>query len=316
MFRPSHVILFLIKLFKTIKILRPDIIVCEEPSSLNTQLLVSRLLRIPFIWYIHNENQFVNVNKTILHWSFKYFFKNNLYIISVSNFTLKKNLDRFKEKMNNHWHKIPILPVTSDLKSIFNKNNQQKNILGSRIHLGSIGRLTWHKDYELLIRVFAKLRKQTKKEFYLSIAGIGPMYDKLTELIQELGLEKYVYLAVYIKRKNIPAFLSSLDIYVQSSITEGSPLTIKEAMATSLPILATNVGGIPEMIINKETGILVPHDDQDEFTRALIELVNMDVANREKMGKRAYNYAMNNYSMELLAKKNAAIYNIAIKKNQ
>ena len=49
---------------------------------------------------------------------------------------------------------------------------------------------------------------------------------------------------------------------------------------------------------------------------ALIELVNMDVANREKMGERAYNYAMNNYSMALLAKKTAAIYNIAIKKNQ
>ena len=107
-----------------------------------------------------------------------------------------------------------------------------------------------------------------------------------------------------------------LDIYVQSSSSEGSPLTIKEAMAASLPIISTKVGGVPEMIIDGETGILVPHDDQEKFVYALIELINMDVENREKMGKKAYSYAMKNYSMESLAKKNAAIYENQCRKSK
>ena len=76
----------------------------------------------------------------------------------------------------------------------------------------------------------------------------------------------------------------------------------------SLPILSTKVGGVPEMIINGETGILVSHDDQAEFVNALIELINMDDSQRMEIGKNAYNYAMENYSMELLAKKYADIY--------
>ena len=99
-----------------------------------------------------------------------------------------------------------------------------------------------------------------------------------------------------------------MDIYVQSSVSEGSPLSIKEAMAATLPIISTNVGGIPEMIISGETGILVPHDDKNEFIRALNELINMDAVKREKIGKNAYGYAMKYFSVETIAKKNAAIY--------
>ena len=79
-------------------------------------------------------------------------------------------------------------------------------------------------------------------------------------------------------------------------------------MAAALPVVSTNVGGIPEMIIDGETGILVPHDDQAEFVNALIELINMDDSQRMEIGKNAYNYAMENYSMKLIAKKYADIY--------
>jgi glycosyltransferase involved in cell wall biosynthesis len=142
------------------------------------------------------------------------------------------------------------------------------------------------------------------------------MNDRLTELIQELELEKYVILVGNLERRDIPAFLSGLDIYVQSSVSEGSPLTIKEAMASVLPVVSTDVGGIPEMIIDGETGILVPHDDQGEFTRALNEIVNMDAVKREKMGKNAHSYAMKYFSMETLAQKNYTIYKRLIKYNR
>ena len=300
--------LFLIKLYRAIRILRPNIIVCEEPSYLNMQLMVSRILRIPFIWHIHNEYQFVNVNRTIFKWLFQYFFNNNLFIISDSKYILKKNLLEYKIKMNGQWDFIPILASTSDLSRMENGSTEEKISNKNKIQLGSIGRLTWQKDYALLIRVISEIRKKSNKEIYLNIAGTGPMHGELSELIKELGADNYIKLIGFVDRRHIPKFLYSLDIYVQSSISEGSPITIKEAMAASLPIVSTNVGGIPEIIIDGETGILVHHDDQVEFTLALNELINMDAIKREKIGKNAYSYAMKYFSIETLAKKNAAIY--------
>ena len=300
--------LFIIKFFKIVKKLHPDVIVCDEPSNLNQQFIVSRLLKIPHIWHIHNENQFVNVNKFVFNLTYEYFLNNNLYIISDSKNILKKNLGDYKHRMNDGWSKIPILSATSDLKNIFKHSHKRDKTSNDHIQLGSIGRLDLVKDYDMLIRGFAKVKKNLKKEIYLSIAGSGPMYKYLTALIEEWELGKYVKLLGNVERENIAEFLFNLDIYVQSSSSEGSPLTIKEAMAASLPIISTKVGGIPEMIINGETGILVSHDDQAEFVNALIELINMDDSQRMELGKNAYNYAMENYSMELLAKKYADIY--------
>ena len=301
-------IFFIIKLYRAIRFFRPNIIVCEEPSYLNMQLFVSRIQRIPFIWHIHNEYQFANVNRTIFNWLFEYYFKNNLSIISDSKYILKKNLVAFKSKMNDQWHRIPILPSTSELTNMVVRDNDKKLFPRDYIQLGSIGRLSWQKDYELLIRVFADVRKKIDVEIRLAIAGVGPMKNTLTALIQKLGLGDYVKLLGNVERKSIPKFLSSLDIYVQSSVSEGSPLTIKEAMAAALPIVSTNVGGIPEIIIDGKTGILVPKENKSKFINALIKVIRLDPVARKSIGENANNYAMKNFSMESIAKNNLAIY--------
>ena len=75
--------LFIFKLYVFLKSRKPQIIVCDNPSFLNVQLFISHLLNIPFIWHIHNENQFLRIN--FIQIVFQIFFKNNLYIISDSN---------------------------------------------------------------------------------------------------------------------------------------------------------------------------------------------------------------------------------------
>ena len=79
-------------------------------------------------------------------------------------------------------------------------------------------------------------------------------------------------------------------------------------MASALPILTTNVGGIPEMIINGETGILVSHGNEDEFVTSLVELINMNILRRDKIGQNAQEFAIRKFSIETLAKKNYDIY--------
>ncbi len=306
--------LFAYKLFNAIKILKPDIIICEEPSYFNIQMLVCRLLRKPLVWYLGNENQFKYINRKIFNISFEYFLKNNLIIITDSKKTLNKNLDIYKKKLGSKWDQIPILPQTINIDNLFHSTELIHNRDSSVVHIGSIGRLVGEKDFSLLIRVFKKVRKKFGKDVYLSIAGNGPLYRPLKKLVKELGLDKYVKLMGNIEREKIPQFLFSLDIYIQSSMSEGSPLTIKEAMGAGLPIISTNVGGIPEMINDGETGMLVPYGDEDKFVKAIMKMLLMKKSKRKNIGANAREYARKNLSISILAKKQYDIYKKEINK--
>ena len=93
-------------------------------------------------------------------------------------------------------------------------------------------------------------------------------------------------------------FYSSLNIYAQTSSTEGSPLTIKEAMAASLPIISTNVGGISEILENNKSGILVKANDIDDFVSELLKMINMNLNSLKILGNNAREYAKKNFSIE------------------
>ena len=300
--------IFLINLFIKIKNIKPDIIVGDEPNRLNQQLIISGLLKIPYVWHIHNENQFININKLIFKLLFGFYLKTNLHIVSDSKFILNKNLANYKNIFKDKWDDIPIQAAMSNLKPIFNYRAKNHNKLNSQIQIGSIGRLAPVKNYQWLIKIIAIIKNEYNKNIHLSIAGSGVMYDTLNDIIKQHKIESCVSLLGNVNREDIPEFLSTLDIYVQSSLSEGSPLTIKEAMAASLPIISTNVGGISELIINGETGLLIEPNNQIEFIDALNKLIDMDIKERSKMGANAFIYAKKNYSIESLADKNRNIY--------
>ena len=121
--------------------------------------------------------------------------------------------------------------------------------------IGSVGRLNWAKGYDLLIKSL-KIVKKNYPNFQMKIAGDGPCRDKLEHLIDKYSLRNNVSILGELHYNEIPDFYNSIDLYVQPSTSEGSPITLKEAMASSLPILASNAGGIPEIIKHNQTGIL------------------------------------------------------------
>ena len=307
-FRKYLPFFFLINLFVKIKNIKPDIIVGDEPNRLNQQLIVSGLLKIPYVWHIHNENQFININKQIFKLLFGSYLKTNLHIVSDSKFILNKNFANYKSIIKDKWDDIPIQAAMSNLEPIFNYKVKNHNKPNSQIQIGSIGRLAPVKNYQWLIKIIAIIKNEYNKNIHLSIAGSGEMYGILNDIIEQHKIESCVSLLGNVNREDIPEFLSTLDIYVQSSLSEGSPLTIKEAMAASLPIISTNVGGISELIIDGETGVLVEPNNQIEFIDALNKLINLDIKERSKMGENAFIYAKKNYSIESLADKNRNIY--------
>ena len=106
------------------------------------------------------------------------------------------------------------------------------------------------------------------------------------------------------------------DLYIQPLISERSPITIKEAMASSLPILASTAGGIPEIIENNKTGLLFKTGDIKELEKGLIKLINMDFTLRGKMGQRARESSIKLFNIEKTAQNLASIYNSSLKSHK
>jgi glycosyltransferase involved in cell wall biosynthesis len=132
--------------------------------------------------------------------------------------------------------------------------------------VGTVGRLDPVKDQSGLIRAFAGALPFHPGAL-LMIAGDGPCRAELAGVVRSLGLEQRVRLLG--ERKDVPNVLAGLDVFVLPSIAEGMSNTVLEAMASGLPVIATQVGGNPEMVEDGVSGLLVPARDPGALTAAL-----------------------------------------------
>jgi sugar transferase (PEP-CTERM/EpsH1 system associated) len=140
---------------------------------------------------------------------------------------------------------------------------------GCRV-IGTVGRVQDVKDHATLVDAFALLRTRLPAEaaaLRLAIVGDGALLPALREKVRTLGLEGLVWLPG--ARYDVPEILRGFDVYAISSIAEGTPGSVLEAMASGLPAVGTRVGGVPEVIAEGLTGQLVPPRDPSAMADAL-----------------------------------------------
>lgn len=135
---------------------------------------------------------------------------------------------------------------------------------------GSIGRLVPVKNYACLIRA-ARVVIDKIPNAALIFVGDGPMQADLAQLAEELGITKNVHFLNW--RKDVPRIMHSLDTFVLSSWSEGMSNSILEAMCSRKPVVATAVGGNPELVVEGETGLLVPSNDHQKMGEAIRDLL-------------------------------------------
>ena len=149
--------------------------------------------------------------------------------------------------------------------------------------VGTVGRLQTIKDQVLLARAFARavaIAPAARSQLRLVIAGDGPLRAEVQQTLREGGVEDIAWLAG--ERNDVPDVLRGFDAFVLPSRAEGISNTILEAMATALPIIATDVGGNAELLEEGATGRLIPSQDIDTMAHALLD----DFANRDAARER------------------------------
>ena len=125
------------------------------------------------------------------------------------------------------------------------------------------------KNLDLLLHAFNRLSSDYQEATELVLVGDGPCRQDLEKLVRDLKIESRVHFAGHVSHANVVAYLQKADIFCLTSISEGLPVAMLEAMACGLPAVATKVGGVPEAVVEGITGLLVESDNLDNYTNAL-----------------------------------------------
>lgn len=141
--------------------------------------------------------------------------------------------------------------------------------LSTPIKLVTVGRLVPWKRVDGIIEAIANL-----DHVGLMVVGEGPERSRLEELVSSLGVAERVYFAGYRKKAETLALMAAGDVFVLNSTYEGLPHVVLEAMLLGLPVVATAVGGTPEVVRDGENGILVPLQDGCELSRSIQQLTD------------------------------------------
>lgn len=163
----------------------------------------------------------------------------------------------------------------------------------SRPLIFSTGRMDPQKGFNYLLLALDILRKKYPTIF-LAIAGKGSLYNELLKQIQDLNLEDQVSLLGI--RNDVPRLMLASDIYVSSSLWEGMPISILEAMSAGLPIIATKVGDIP-FVINDGTGILIPSGNSQAIADKIAYLLD-NPSMRSQLGRAGRDYVLTKHSLD------------------
>jgi glycosyltransferase involved in cell wall biosynthesis len=177
-------------------------------------------------------------------------------------------------------------------------------IPGNAFVIGSVGRLVKVKGHSFLIEAMPSILDEVKN-CWLIIVGDGPLKGDLEALISERGLSRNVKLTGYIS--DIHEFMSVIDLFALPSLSEGLPISLLEAMACEKPVLASRVGGIPEVITSPDEGVLVPPADPQAISQAIRRLAR----DRNKLGMlsvRSKNLIENRFSSFCMATQYSNVY--------
>ena len=202
------------------------------------------------------------------------------------------------------------IPIASISKEEALRTRQELGLEPSQPVAVALAYLRPVKGHSFLLEAFARVCSALPSARLL-IIGEGPLRAPLQAQAELLGIQSAVRFLGH--RSDAQRFLAAGDLLVNSSISEGTPLSVMEAMALGLPVVATNVGGVPKLVLDGETGLLVPPAEAEALAAALLELMR-DAEKRRALGEAGRRRALEQFSIQPAAAKYQALYDKLLEK--
>ncbi|KPV58961.1 hypothetical protein QJ48_13480 [Paenibacillus sp. A3] len=228
-------------------------------------------------------------------------FTTKVICVSVGEFHLALQMKVSDEK------KMVVIPNGVELKKegmTREKKNlpEIKGIAYSKKVIGFVGRLSIQKNPEMIIRAIEKIKMD---DVLLLIMGTGPLEKSLIELVNLLGVSDRIFFLGEIP--NVREILGSCNIFVSTSLWESMPYAILEAMDEEIPVIATEISGVTDIVKNNITGILVPPNDYEKLASVIEELL-LDSDKQEKLTQNAKKIINQEYNIENMIEKLKHLY--------
>ncbi|MDZ7265876.1 MAG: GT4 family glycosyltransferase PelF [candidate division KSB1 bacterium] len=283
--------------------LRFNIVHTRSWSSLLEGMIAAKLTGVPLL--VHGEHGLIKDDTRIHVWVQRGFWRLADQVMCVSE-ALRESL---VARIGFPRERIRVIKNGVELERFNVKvdRHELKAALGIPPQapvFGSIGRLVPVKDYATLIKA-AKVVLSELSSAHLIFVGDGPLREELRALAERLGIAAQVHFLNW--RKDVPALMRVLDVFVLSSLSEGMSNSILEAMCSGTAVVATNVGGNPELVVDKETGLLVPSQDAQQMGRAILALL-LDAKRRRAMGAAGRRRIAEHFSLQVMVRNYEKMY--------
>lgn len=296
-----------IKTFKIIRERKIDIVQANLFYSALFGGIAGKLLRKPFIWIVHTGDSFQRYK--ILT---KFLVRITDKIVTVSHY-----LERIARENSIDVNKFQTIYAGILLNNFHFKNNQEKKLIIDnqeieRPIICMVTRFTPEKGCQYFIEAAKIVTRRISKANFLIIGGALTSREKgmereLKNLIKKIKVSNQVLFIGF--HADVMKILSGVDILVLPSLSEGFGLVILEAMATKRPVVASNVGGILEVVVDGETGFLVPPKNPEAIAEKVIFLLkNPQIA--KKMGEKGYLRVKENFTQERMVREYEKLYQI------
>lgn len=293
-----------LKLRKLIKDLQPDVV----HSHLVHANIMSRLIRLTtlipkLITSAHNTNEEGQLRILAYRLTDK--------LATVSTNVSQEAVNAFiQQKAVKKGRMLALYNSISTSEFSFSQDNRDNIRKALKIDTNTqlilaVGRLNEQKDYPNLLIAFSEVTKSNPK-VRLAIAGDGPLLKDLNNLTHKLGLEsKVLFLGI---RNDIPALMSAADIFVLSSAWEGFGLVVAEAMSCQRIVVATDCGGVKEVV--GDAGFLVPPKDSQLLANTIKKALKLNDSEKLELGEKARQRILDNYSLSSTTDKWISLYTL------
>lgn len=212
-------------------------------------------------------------------------------------------VDVLKFAVKDHT-RLSIVGILTDIDKFKNSSKRGKlheelNISKEYKLIGNIAAFTWFKDHTTWVKTVKELKDRNLKAKYI-LVGKGELEAEIRTQVKELGLENDIYFLGF--RTDIAEIMPELDILLFTSNNEPAGGVILEAYACKTPVVAANAGGIPEVLIDNQTGLMAEAGNYSDFADK-VEIILNDSQSRNRLVENAYQFLKENYTKEVIGKK-------------